>query len=38
MVLKDLATSGGFFLLGVPKYILAAKFFILPTRKGLLYH
>ena len=38
MVLKDLAKSGGFFLLGVPKYLLAAKFFILPRRKGLVYH
>ena len=38
MVLKDLAKSGGFFLLGVPKYLLTAKFFIFPTRKDLVYH
>ena len=27
IILKDLAKIGGFFLLGVPKYLLAAKFF-----------
>ena len=27
IILKDLAKIGGFFLLGVPKYLLAANFF-----------
>ena len=38
MVLKDLAKSAGFFLSGVPKYLLTATFFVLPSRKGLVYH
>ena len=39
IVLKDLAKIANFFLLGILiKYLLAPKFFIFSTRKGLVYH